>query len=111
MSEGIFADIEAYLVSFYSLACLSGFYGPDCALTCGNCAGGEPCNTVDGTCQGGCEPGWTGGICSDGNIDMSHLYNVINIELKILKTVHRHIPTERLKKRRVINIKLRKTIF
>ena len=53
----------------YALACLSGFYGQDCAQVCGNCAGDQPCNAIDGTCLTGCMPGWTGGTCSEGKYD------------------------------------------
>ena len=49
-------------------ACQSGFYGQDCAFTCGNCDGGAPCNAVDGTCSSGCAPGWTGDTCNEGKI-------------------------------------------
>ena len=50
------------------IACQSGFYGQDCAFTCGNCDGGAPCNAVDGTCLSGCAPGWTGDTCNEGKI-------------------------------------------
>ena len=57
-------------LSFKFPACLEGFYGPACSISCGNCASGDACNHIDGTCPSGCEPGWVVGTCSEGKVYM-----------------------------------------
>ena len=43
------------------LACLKGFHGQNCTLTCNDKCDG--CHNVDGSCKGGCIPGWKGENC------------------------------------------------
>ena len=57
-------------LSFKYTACLEGFYGPACSISCGNCASGDACNHIDGICPSGCEPGWVVGTCSEGKVNM-----------------------------------------
>lgn len=46
------------------IACLPGWYGPNCANKCGtNC---NSCNRFNGDCEFGCTPGWEGIRCENG---------------------------------------------
>lgn len=45
------------------VACEPGFYGAECALTCGNCLKSKPCNHVNGRCSRGCQEGYKGDKC------------------------------------------------
>ena len=49
-------------------------------MPCGNCASGEVCNHVNGMCPSGCDPGWVGGLCSEGK---SHYYHVTSFSFHI----------------------------
>ena len=66
LSEPLLPFQNTRSLSFFSSACETNFYGPECSMSCGNCAGGEACNHIDGICLSGCEPGWVVGLCSQG---------------------------------------------
>lgn len=57
-----------YLNSLSLTACLSGWYGPNCADKCGiHC---HSCNRFNGDCEFGCTPGWKGRFCEQGIIEI-----------------------------------------
>lgn len=44
-------------------ACMPGYYGINCELSCGHCKFSSPCYVEDGRCPTGCEVGWKGLAC------------------------------------------------
>lgn len=52
----------------FSVACGNNTYGPNCAMTCGNCSYfyGEQCHHVTGFCPRECISGFKGARCDEG---------------------------------------------
>ncbi|KAK3597482.1 hypothetical protein CHS0354_041903 [Potamilus streckersoni] len=46
------------------IPCSSGYYGENCATSCGHCAGSIDCDIYTGNCLDGCETGWEGPNCN-----------------------------------------------
>ena len=53
------------------------YYGSECKIPCGHCAGDGLCNNVTGQCSSGCQDHWQGPTC-DGrlSLDMVHEQHV-----------------------------------
>ena len=86
LSEPLLLSQNTLSLSFFSPACDTNLYGPECSMSCGNCVGGEACNHIDGICPSGCEPGWVVGLCSQGMlyvfIIMLHIFYFLAILIK-----------------------------
>ena len=50
---------------WYDSICPIGYYGQNCNLPCGHCAGNGSCVLTNGICFDGCLPGYTGLECRD----------------------------------------------
>lgn len=55
-------------MNHFSVACGNNTYGPNCAMTCGNCSYfyGEQCHHVTGFCPRECISGFKGARCDEG---------------------------------------------
>ena len=56
-----------FYVHFFSLECMSDFYGENCSKNCGYCLNNETCHHINGNCEHGCNPGYMAPFCNEGN--------------------------------------------
>ena len=87
-SEPLLLSQSTRSLSFFSPACETNFYGPECSMSCGNCAGGEACNHIDGICPSGCEPGWIEGLCSQGKFIVFIIMLLLDFSLTVKAVPH-----------------------
>lgn len=57
-------QILELIISYVFLECDGGFFGDNCAESCGECFGKEQCHHVNGTCLKGCAYGYSGINCT-----------------------------------------------
>ena len=70
-------------------ACYDGYYGPDCAVRCGNCKDNQVCDSITGWCDAGCSLGFRGLRCDQGdNIFVPYQLFELYVFLHILKMPH-----------------------
>lgn len=66
--------------------CIDGWYGENCSLPCeGNCKGSNICNHTTGLCDVGCVSGWTGPMCSKGNVGSILSYTCLSYNYILMK--------------------------
>lgn len=62
-----------HIILNYSVStteCSPGYYGYNCTRTCGHCNDGSACDIFTGDCELPCEPGWQGGRCDMGRLNI-----------------------------------------
>ena len=52
-------------MSYNSLECESGYFGPDCKNECGHCLNVSHCHGGNGTCLSGCSAGYIESLCTE----------------------------------------------
>ena len=62
--------------------CSAGRYGPDCGGTCGRCLKGT-CDHVTGVCAHGCARGWSGELCEQGELSVTHTHTHTHTSLSV----------------------------
>lgn len=74
------------MLLWLSTECDARTFGPNCAETCGNCAGNEQCHHVNATCLNGCNPGFQGLNCTEGNLQSNTvvcMFCIMNLKVSL----------------------------
>lgn len=60
-------QIYCIFVLFCFIECDIGYFGYNCAESCGHCIDQVQCSRVDGACPTGCSAGFSGRLCQKGD--------------------------------------------
>lgn len=64
-----YLELSLYeIVLLFLLECTAGFYGDQCASSCGRCQDDSACQHVTGACDNGCQPGYQEPDCNKGRL-------------------------------------------